>query len=382
MKNNQTTTILIVLTALLAVTFVVLHTKVSNRVESTPPPNEGMPYTTPPPIEPNYTLEDAVNSITQDECKEHLYKLADNAWEGRMSGKRGNVLAAAYIKEQFEKAGLKTEYQKFGISRMNPGPKNETGDDFTQNIYGWIEGSDPELKNEIVVIGAHMDHIGYGPKMSRTPQRREIHPGADDNASGTVALIEMAKAFAMLKPKRTVVLQAYSAEEMGLIGSRFYCDNPTFPKHDPDIKKHIFMLNMDMIGHLGSRTVFAVSFRDGESSVDVQRYIAELNEKYAFGRRITSTRGSGSDHVSFYNKRIPVAFLHTGLTNTYHTPSDTADTIDCYGMHKVAQYGFELAWKIANKDKAPAFNHAKFKELEYTHDHGHMLFHGYHKEAK
>jgi hypothetical protein len=380
-KPQLTTIILGIVVVLLTVLAFVLKDKQTEAPQACPPITRP-PSITPPPSEPKWTLEDAVNSITQEECKKHLYKLADNSWEGRMSGKKGNVLAAAYIKDEFEKAGLKTEYQKFRIQRMNPGPKNETGDDFTQNIYGWIEGSDPYLKNEIIVIGAHMDHIGYGPKMSRTPNRREVHPGADDNASGTVALIEMARAFAMLKPKRTVVLQAYSAEEMGLIGSRYYCNNPTFPKNGPNIKKHIFMLNMDMIGHLGGRTAFAVTFHDGNSSPDVKRYIEELNHKYSFGKRITSTRGSGSDHVSFYNNRVPVGFLHTGVTNTYHTPHDTADSVDCYGLQKVAQYGFELAWKIANEPAAPTFNHASFKELDYTHDHGYLKFHGYHKEGQ
>src|SRR5690606_12817562 len=106
-----------------------------------------------------------LNSITTEELKSNVYKLADDEWEGRMSGKKGNKLAAAWIKQRFENFGLPTMYDRFSIERMNPGPHNETGDNFTQNIYAWIEGSDPELKDEIVVVGAHMDHIGYGPRM-------------------------------------------------------------------------------------------------------------------------------------------------------------------------------------------------------------------------
>lgn len=278
-----------------------------------------------PEIPKEYTYEDAIASIKEIELKKDLEYLASRELEGRMSGKKGNVLAAEYIQKAYESYGLKTMYQKFNIQRMNPGPKNETGDDFTQNIYAWIEGNDPILKDEIVVIGAHMDHIGYGPQMSRS-RKIDIHPGADDNASGTVALMEIAQAFSMLKGKnkRTVVFQSYSAEEMGLIGSRYYCNNPTFPQSSPNINKHIFMLNMDMVGYLG-KGKYAVAFSAGESSVDISTIIDELVPKYSFAKSITSRGSGGSDHASFYNKKVPIAFLHTGLHDYYHTPEDTAD---------------------------------------------------------
>jgi len=200
---------------------------------------------------PKNTIEEAISGISSKNLKQDLDYLASKELEGRMSGKKGNVIAAEFIKKKFDSFGLKTFYQKFSIRKTNFGPKNESGDDFTQNIYAIIKGNDENFKDEIVVIGAHMDHIGYGPSMSRTPNRREIHPGADDNASGTVALIELAKAFSLIKEdlKRTVVFQAYSAEEMGLIGSRYYCENPLFPEERPDIKKHVFMINLDMVGY-------------------------------------------------------------------------------------------------------------------------------------
>ena len=378
MNNSNKFAILLALTL---VFFLVLFIRVSQKAIDKPaqlPPIQEIP--TPPQPEIEYTLDDAVASITEKECKVHLYKLASDTWEGRMSGKRGNVLAAAYIKKQLESYGLQTEYQKFNIRRLNPGPSNETGDNFTQNIYGWIEGSDPKLKDEIIVIGAHMDHIGYGPSMSRS-RREEIHNGADDNASGTTAVLEIAEAFSMLKPKRTVVFQLYSAEEMGLIGSRYYCDKPTMPKSSPTMKKHVFMLNLDMVGYLGRGTYFA-SFDDGNSSIDVDRYIKQLNNKYTFADSITSRRGGGSDHASFYNKGVPVAFLHTGMHRYYHTPEDTVEKIDCHGMHQIAKYGFELAWRIANEDNAPTFNKADFRPMEYIHDHGVMKFHHYHEEER
>lgn len=336
------------------------------------------------PKPPEHTLDDAIEAINEEELKKDLYYLASQELEGRMSGKKGNIVAAAYIKEKYESYGLQTMYHKFNINQMNNGPKNEQGDNFTQNIYAWIEGTDPTLKNEIVVVGAHMDHIGYGPRMSRWGGGK-VHPGADDNASGTVALMQIAKAFALLKgkAKRTVVIQSYSAEEMGLIGARYYCNNPVFPKDDPSIRQHVAMINLDMVGYLGKGYYFA-GFHEGNSSIDLKSYINELNGKYSFAQSITSQGSGGSDHACFYNKRIPVAFMHTGGHAYYHTPSDTPDKINYPGIEKVAKYTFELAWKVANAPTRVSFNYEDWQPMDYVHDHGHpdMPFpHHYHRHG-
>ncbi|MHA2043218.1 MAG: M20/M25/M40 family metallo-hydrolase [Candidatus Thorarchaeota archaeon] len=347
------------------------------KVQPSPPPKPIIqePIVTPPvipPAPPVYTFNDALDSIKSDVLKKNLYYLASDELEGRMSGKKGNVTAADWIKKEFESYGLKTMYDKFSIRRLNSGPNNEQGDAFTQNIYGYIEGTDPTLKNEVIVVGAHMDHIGYGPSMSRSRQRNKIHPGADDNASGTVALLAIAKAFSMVQKdvKRTIVFQAYSGEEMGLIGSRHYVNEPLFPIDNPSIRSHKFMLNLDMVGWLGKGTYFT-GFNSGESSADIGRIISELNNKYTFANRITSRRSGGSDHANFYNKRIPVAFLHTGGHPHYHTPSDTADKINYDGIERVAKYAFELAWKVTQDGGSPRFNEASFKPMPLVHDHGH-----------
>lgn len=346
------------------------------RLPQSPQPQQELPQYEEivPPPESKY--EDAIATIDQSDLKNNLVYLASEELEGRMSGKKGNVVAAEFIKKKFESFGLKTMYHKFKINRVNPGPKNETGDDFTQNIYAWIEGTDPVLKNEIVVIGAHMDHIGYGPSMSRARGKMAVHPGADDNASGTVALLEIAEAFSKIKSKcrRTIVFQSYSAEEMGLIGSRYYCNNPVFPESSPSIKSHVFMLNMDMIGYLGRGQYFA-GFDVGDSSIDLRKIVSRLDGKYSFAKKITSHGSGGSDHASFYNKKVPVAFLHTGLHAHYHTPTDTADRINFDGLEKVAKYAFDFAFIVATDDQSPKFNFANFKEMPYTHDHGHSLFH-------
>lgn len=316
------------------------------------------------------TFEEAVESIKEEKLRTDLYYLASDQLEGRMSGKNGNKLAAEYIKQQFESFGLKTMYHKFRMPRYNPGPKNEQGDDYSQNIYAWIEGTDPLLKNEIVVIGAHMDHIGYGPKGSMA-NRVAIHPGADDNASGTVALLAIAKAFSLQrnKCKRTVVFQAYSGEEMGLIGSRFYVENPVFPLGSPSISKHVAMINMDMIGYL-RKGQYQATFYNEASSVDIDEYINELNGKYSFAKSVSGRGGGGSDHAPFYNKRVPVVCLHTGMHRAYHTPDDKANQINYKGLEQVARYAFELSYRVVSGGSAPRFNHATFKAMDYSHDHG------------
>ena len=333
-----------------------------DKVEQKKPENK-------PEEKPKLLLSEAIEKIDKINLREIVEYLASNELEGRMSGKKGNKLAATYIKKKFDSYELPNESDKFTIKRVNPGPKNEIGDDFTENVYAWIEGNDPILKDEVVVVGAHMDHIGYGPSYSRTGGGK-IHNGADDNASGTAALLEMAEAFAAMKGqnKRTIVLMAFSAEEMGLKGSIHYVNNPKFPKGNPDIKKHIFMLNMDMVGYLGKTKTAA--FNDGSSSPDVGFLIKQLTEKYSFAKSITLRGSGGSDHAPFYNKKIPVAFLHTGLHEYYHTPKDTADRINYEGLEKVAKYGFELAWNVCNAVERVEFDYGSYNELDYTHDHG------------
>lgn len=375
-------TVFLVISSMITVSMAVYVFKIKDK--EVPPPIVQGPQQDPvkPPVPPvlppkEHSFEEALSSIQKKTLEENLKYLASQDLEGRMTGKKGNVIAADFIKKKYEEAGLNTMYHKFtskdigrNIRGVNPGPNREQGDDFSQNIYAWIEGNDPKLKNEVVVIGAHMDHIGYGPSMSRS-RKIAVHPGADDNASGTVALMEIAKAFSLLKDKvkRTVVFQAYSAEEMGLLGSRFYCSDPLFPQDVPSIKSHIFMLNMDMIGYLGKGN-YQVGFNSGESSERISAIINDLNRKYSFANQITGRRSGGSDHASFYNKGVPIAFLHTGGHAYYHTPDDTPDRINYNGVEQVAKYGFELAWRVVQGDDKPRFTWQTFAPMDHVHDHG------------
>ena len=327
------------------------------------PETEAPPADTPPPAK-ELTPDAALARIGAQECEEILKFLSSDELEGRMSGKKGNVAAAEFIIGRLRNAGLQTATQQFEIKRANPGPKNEQGDEFTKNVYAWIEGG--ELKDEIVVVGAHFDHIGYGPRYSRS-KAVAVHNGADDNASGTAAVLQIARAMSGLRPKRTIVFQFYSAEEMGLIGSRFYCNNPTFPAGAPDIRKHVAMINLDMVGHLKAEK-HQVSIPEG---VDMKSATEALSNKYKFSKRVTRSGSGGSDHASFYNKKVPVAFIHTGTHKYYHTPEDDIETINVSGVAEIARYAFELAWILANDEK-PSFDDKSFREMPYTHDHGHQ----------
>jgi hypothetical protein len=308
------------------------------------------------------TLESARNLINKEDCQTNINFLASDELEGRMSGKKGNQLAAEYIKNKINSYGLKTILQKFNIKKTNPGPKNEIGEDWTENVYGLKEGS--ELKDEIVVVGAHFDHIGYGPKYSRS-KKIEVHNGADDNASGSVALLEVAKAISKLNPKRTVLFQFYSAEEMGLIGSRYYCENPLFPEDSPNIKNHVAMINLDMIGHLNSRTS-----KVADLSFDMNQEIKKLLPEYPFALKVIA-KGGGSDHVPFNNKGVPSVFIHTGTHPYYHTPDDDVSTLDIKGMVDISKFVFDLTWNLANQNKPEK---TTFENLPFDHDHGEESF--------
>ena len=191
-----------------------------------------------------------------------------------------------------------------------------------RNVIAWIEGKNP---NKIIVVGAHLDHIGV--------KGGRIYNGADDNASGSAAVLGLARRFSKeKKPNYTIIFQWYTGEERGFLGSKHYVKNPKW-----DIEKHIFMLNLDMIGRLEE-------FRS-QIPVDVSVILSELYQKYSFAKNITFREDSGSDHVVFA-RYMPVIFLHTGTHRDYHRTSDDADKINYEGMVQVCNYAYDFINKI------------------------------------
>jgi len=216
------------------------------------------------------------------------------------------------------------------------------------NLIGIIEGEGP-LSDETIVIGGHYDHLGFGGFGSRTPNRRgEIHNGADDNASGTAAVVELARRIASgPKPRRRMVFICFSGEERGLIGSNYYVKHPVVPLADT-----VAMLNFDMIGNLKNNVVEV----NGVGSAMEFRNIA-LNADKATPINITiiDSAFAGSDHLPFYQKNIPVMFCFTGMTSIYHTPDDDFKTLNIEGAVSVIDYSEQLLRRIDELEKPPTF---------------------------
>jgi hypothetical protein len=215
------------------------------------------------------------------------------------------------------------------------------------NVVGILEGADPELRREALVIGAHYDHLGRGEFGSLAPDRRgEIHNGADDNASGAAGLLELARAFAAQpRPRRSLVLAAFSGEEAGLVGSREYVAEPPIP-----IANTVAMVNLDMIGRLRSGTLFIFGT---ETSPDFPKLVRRAAGVARLGVNLTQGAFSPSDQTSFLARGVPVLFLFTGTHGEYHTPEDDAGLIDAAGEASVLRLVYEAAREMLNADARP-----------------------------
>ncbi|MBX2920970.1 MAG: M20/M25/M40 family metallo-hydrolase [Chitinophagaceae bacterium] len=220
------------------------------------------------------------------------------------------------------------------------------------NIVGMIEGTDPVLKNEYILLGAHYDHLGYGGygTGSLKPDTTAIHNGADDNASGTSALLEIAGALARdrNKLKRSVMVVAFAAEEEGLLGSQYFADH--LPVAINSIK---LMLNMDMLGRLNAKNELymggAGTFPGGVE------FMKSLEEGSGLKPVIHAGGVGGSDHVSFYRKGISCIGFHTGGHPQYHTPEDDANLINAKGIEKVARYIYRAVAGFCNREQEWGF---------------------------
>jgi hypothetical protein len=225
-----------------------------------------------------------------------------------------------------------------------------------KNVVGVLEGAGP-LANETVVIGAHYDHLGYGESgsLARKLGKPAIHHGADDNASGTSVLIELARRFSALKDRqgRRLVFIAFSGEESGLLGSAYYCKNPLFPLEDT-----VAMVNLDMVGRLRpdkeTQKDKLIVYGTGTSK-EFDGLIEKLNTKFDFQLRKVPGGSGPSDHASFYAKQIPVLFFFTDDHEDYHRPSDTADKVNVAGMRRIADLTEHVATYLAAVKERPNY---------------------------
>ncbi|MHC1736781.1 MAG: M28 family peptidase [Ignavibacteriaceae bacterium] len=229
-----------------------------------------------------------------------------------------------------------------------------------QNVGAILEGNDPLLKNEYIVIGAHYDHLGRSNEFSLSRESiPQIHNGADDNASGTVGLLEIAEKLASVKDqlKRSFLFVAFTGEEMGLLGSAYIANNPPV-----STDKMVTMINMDMIGRMdSSKSLILYGMGTSQKWNDL---VNKLNP--GFHLTLNPDGFGPSDQSSFYGKNIPVLFFFTGVHSDYHKPSDDFDRINCEGEKEILDFVYTIAYEINALDSKPDFVSVPRKEMSST----------------
>lgn len=283
---------------------------------------------------------------TAKNIKKHIEYLASDKLEGRGTGTEGGIKTAQYLVKQFQKIGLKpygdagTFLQEFPAKKGLPPNISYVQ---ATNVVGFLDnGSD-----KTIVIGAHYDHLGKGDQGSSLEANSvgSIHNGADDNASGTAGLIELATYYAKnkIKEKHNFLFVGFSGEELGLIGSKYYADNATI-----DLKSVNCMINMDMIGRY--RDDKGLTIGGWGTSSFWGKEIPQLAQNQSVKYNVDSAGIGPSDHTSFYLKNLPVLFFFTGAHQEYHKPSDDANLINYEGEMKVLTLAESIIAKI---DEAP-----------------------------
>jgi Zn-dependent M28 family amino/carboxypeptidase len=296
-----------------------------------------------------------MNTITAEKLKTRLYIVASDEMEGRDTGSKGQKKAGKYLIDQYKKnkisfpKGAKNYYQAIPASYLNA-RRNENLPD-SENIWAYIEGS--EKPEEVLIISAHYDHVGV--------KNGEIYNGADDDGSGTVAVLQIAEAFQKAKkaghgPKRSILFLHVTGEEHGLHGSRFYSENPLFP-----IANTIADINIDMIGrrdeeHANTNNYVYVIGAD-RLSTDLHNITVAQNEKYTkldLDFKFNDPKDPNhfyerSDHYNFAKFGIPAVFLFNGVHADYHQKTDEPNKIEYDALAKRAQLAFVIAWDLANR---------------------------------
>lgn len=277
------------------------------------------------------------SAITANEIEAHIRFLASDSLKGREAGSPGEAIAANYLADRFRDYGLEpageedTYFQDFTINKAainNPHASadgNEAaGEDRirSRNVAALLQGTETGEDEELIIIAAHYDHLGMGDFGSLYSGEPRIHNGADDNASGTAGLLELAQYFADNRPQTDLLFLAVSGEEMGLLGSQYYVENPTV-----DLNHAVAMINMDMIGRMSNDRLMI--FGTGTAAA-WDSLLSTANSDSLDLELVTDGTGS-SDHTSFYYKNIPVLHYFTDTHADYHRPSDDTDYINAEG---------------------------------------------------
>ena len=296
----------------------------------------------------------AYKEIKAEDLKKNLYVIASDEMEGRDTGSPGQKRAGEYMVNYYKGLGISypkalgSYYQKVPADFMKKRGGGNLPD--SENILAFIEGS--EKPEEIVVISGHYDHVGT--------RNGVVYNGADDDGSGTVGVMEIAKAFQAAKkagngPKRSILFLHVTGEEHGLFGSEFYTDNPVFPLANTVVDLNIDMIGRDDPENRGKQYVYVIGSEMLSSQLKVINEAAnkktnnlELNYKYD-DPNDTERLYYRSDHYNFAKNNVPVAFFFDGIHEDYHKPTDDVEKIDYNLLAKRTQLVFTTAWEIANR---------------------------------
>lgn len=303
--------------------------------------------------EPTEVIAETLSkSITPEDLKKHLYIIASDEFEGRNTGEPGQKLAAEYLKNFYidnriaSPLGGGNYYQEIPTEHLKPSLKA------SENVVAYIKGS--EKPDEIIVISAHYDHLGK--------TEDEVYNGADDDGSGTVAILEIAEAFQKAVengngPKRSILFLHVTGEEKGLLGSKYYVTFPIFP-----LEKTVSNLNIDMIGRIDEahenfpNYIYLIgsdklSSELHQISEDMNSKFTNLQLDYTYNDEKDPNRYYyRSDHYNFAKNNIPVIFYFNGTHQDYHQPSDTPDKINYEVLAKRTQLIFFTTWELANRE--------------------------------
>lgn len=303
------------------------------------------------PLPKRAALAEPPAAYSAEKLMSHVNFLAAPEREGRGFGSAGLVASRDYIRDQFSAAGLKPggdEGTYFQAFTATGGTDNK--ESTLHNVIGVLPGADPRFKGEAALLTAHYDHLGMGWPGARADAVGKLHPGADDNASGVAVLIEMAKQLAAgPPPPRTIVFVAFSGEEAGLLGSRYYVKHAT-----PVPMSGIFGdINMDTVGRLGNNPVSVIA---AESAREWPFVFSGITAVTGVPTRIIPGASESSDQRAFMEAGVPGVQLFSGAGFDYHRPTDTADKVDGAGMVRVATVATEAIGYLASTDKRLSVN--------------------------
>ncbi len=287
------------------------------------------------------------NEITVGDLKARLNILTSDSLAGRRTGEIGMEKTANYIAKEFKRIGLEvidpsqTFYQRYEFSE-HQFDSTKISPTKGVNVIGFLRGNDKSLSREVVIIGAHFDHLGMGGR-NALDTVKAFHRGADDNASGTAGVLELAEYFVKHRNElnRSLLFMTFSGEEEGLFGSQQYVKSPLFSFDHTQA-----MINMDMIGRLKDSILIIEGMGTSPAWDSIFRSISSAKKPFVI--RYKQDGEGPSDHASFYRKHLPVLFFFTGLHKDYHRASDTKDKLDYNGEANILKLVSEVIKQTAN----------------------------------